>query len=88
MPAASAQEASAVLRKKAETSSRVASNAGSPKDAIAMIGTKTSTMPTSPAAPVARAKVAHGSGCDMGFSMVQLRRRVAKTGQRRSPSSK
>ena len=65
VPAASAQEDSAVLRKKAAASSRVVSNAGSPKDDIAMIGVKTRTMPTSPAAPVARAKVAHGSGCDM-----------------------
>jgi hypothetical protein len=65
-PAASAQEDSAVLRKKAAASSRVASNAGSPKEDIAMIGAKIKTMPASPAPPVARAKVAHGSGCDMG----------------------
>ena len=31
-----------------------------------MIGTKSRTMPASPAPPVARAKVTHGSGCDMG----------------------
>jgi hypothetical protein len=62
--ARSAQEDSAILRKKATTCSRVASNGGSPKDASAMIGTKTRTMPTSPAAPVARAMVVHGSRCD------------------------
>ena len=66
VPAASAQEASAVLRKKAAASPRVASNAGSPRVDIAMIGAKSRTMPASPAQPVARAKVAHGSGCDMG----------------------
>src|SRR5512133_3427354 len=66
VPAASAQEDSAVLRKKAATCSRVASNAGSPKEDTAMIGAKIRTMPASPAPPVARAKVAHGSGCDMG----------------------
>ena len=76
--AASAQDDSALLRKKAATSSRVASNAGSPKDASAMIGTKTRTMPASPAQPVTRANVAQGSGCDMGFSMARLRTRVSE----------
>jgi len=66
VPAASAQEDSAVFRKKAAASSRVASNAGSPKEDIAMIGAKMRTIPASPAPAVARAKVAHESGCDMG----------------------
>src|SRR5215211_2070457 len=69
--ATSAQEDSAVLRKKAATSSRVASNSGSHKVVIAMIGTKSKTMPTSPAAPVARARAAQGSVCDMGLSGAQ-----------------
>jgi hypothetical protein len=45
--ATSAQEDSAVLRKKAATSSGVASKSGSPKVVIAMIGTKSKTMPAS-----------------------------------------
>jgi hypothetical protein len=44
VPAASAQEDSAVLRKKAAASSRVASASGSPKEDIAMTGAKIRTM--------------------------------------------
>jgi hypothetical protein len=43
-----AQEDSAVLRKKAATSSGVASNPGSPKMVIALIGTKSKASPAAP----------------------------------------